>query len=46
MKILLINPNTTSSMTDKIAIAARAVARSDTEIIATNSKNGPVAIQG
>ncbi|MDA8747948.1 aspartate/glutamate racemase family protein [Litoreibacter sp.] len=46
MKILVINPNTTSSMTDKIAIAARAVARPETEIVATNSKNGPTSIQG
>lgn len=46
MKILVVNPNTTASMTKKIAIAARAVARPDTEIIATNSQNGPASIQG
>jgi len=46
MKILVINPNTTVSMTKKIGIAARAVARGDTEIIATNSQNGPPSIQG
>jgi allantoin racemase len=46
MKILVINPNTTRSMTDKIAIAARAVARPDTEIVAANSQNGPASIQG
>jgi allantoin racemase len=46
MKILVINPNTTASMTKKIAAAARAVARSDTEIVATNSQNGPASIQG
>lgn len=46
MKILVINPNTTTSMTDKIAIAARAVARPDTQIIATNSQDGPASIQG
>lgn len=33
-------------MTKKIAAAARAVARSDTEIVATNSQNGPASIQG
>ena len=38
MKILVINPNTTTSMTDKIATAARDIARPDTEIIAANSK--------
>ena len=46
MKILVINPNTTTSMTDKIAIAARAVARPDTEIVATSSQDGPASIQG
>ena len=33
-------------MTDKIAIAAQAVARPDTEIIAANSQDGPASIQG
>ncbi|WP_282062982.1 aspartate/glutamate racemase family protein [Roseobacter litoralis] len=46
MKILIINPNTTSSMTKKIGVAARAVARPDTEIVATNSQSGPASIQG
>ncbi len=46
MKILVINPNTTTSMTDKIAIAARAVARPDTEIVAATSQAGPASIQG
>lgn len=46
MKILVINPNTTASMTDKIGAAARAVARADTEIVASNSQNGPASIQG
>ncbi|MCK0151741.1 aspartate/glutamate racemase family protein [Marivita sp. S6314] len=46
MKILVVNPNTTESMTHKIGAAARAVARPDTEIIATNSQNGPTSIQG
>lgn len=46
MKILVVNPNTTASMTQKIAAAARAVARPDTEIIAANSQNGPASIQG
>lgn len=46
MKILVVNPNTTASMTEKIAVAARAVARPDTEIIAANSQNGPTSIQG
>ena len=33
-------------MTDKIGAAARAIARPDTEIVATNSQNGPASIQG
>ncbi|MBL4768219.1 MAG: aspartate/glutamate racemase family protein [Rhodobacteraceae bacterium] len=46
MKILVVNPNTTASMTKKIDIAAKAVARPDTQIIATNSQNGPASIEG
>jgi allantoin racemase len=46
MQILIVNPNTTASMTEKIAVAARAVARPGTEIIATNPREGPASIQG
>jgi allantoin racemase len=46
IKILVINPNTTASMTEKIAISARDIARPGTEIIAANSQNGPASIQG
>ena len=46
MKILVINPNTTASMTQKIGAAARLAARPDTEIIAANSQSGPASIQG
>lgn len=46
MKLLVVNPNTTSSMTRKIEAAARAVADPGTEIIATNSQDGPASIQG
>ncbi|SON57101.1 Hydantoin racemase [Hartmannibacter diazotrophicus] len=46
MRIHLINPNTTVSMTDKAAAAARAVAAPGTEIIAATSKNGPASIEG
>ncbi len=46
MKILVVNPNTTASMTTKIGVAARAVARPDTEIVATNSQDGPASIEG
>lgn len=46
MKLLVINPNTTRSMTDKIATVARDVARPDTEIVATQPPSGPECIQG
>lgn len=46
MKIKVINPNTTASMTEKIGAVARAVANPDTEIIACNPTMGPVSIEG
>lgn len=46
MRILVVNPNTTASMTEKIGAAARRVASSGTEIIAVNSANGPASIEG
>ena len=46
MKLLLVNPNTTSSMTEKAGEAARMVAASGTEIIAVNPEYGPISIEG
>ncbi|MCS0494848.1 aspartate/glutamate racemase family protein [Ancylobacter sp. MQZ15Z-1] len=46
MRIHLVNPNTTRSMTDKIAAAARAVAGAQTEIRAATSAMGPASIEG
>jgi len=46
MKIKVINPNTTASMTATIAEAARAVAAPGTEIIAMTSTSGAVSIEG
>lgn len=46
MRILVINPNTTASMTDKIGKAAQLVASAGTEIIAVNPKDGPPSIEG
>ena len=46
MRILIVNPNSTRSMTDKVAAAARDVIRSDTEIIAINPDHAPPSIQG
>ena len=45
-KILIVNPNTTTSMTETIAAAARAVAATGTEIIAVTSAMGPASIEG
>jgi allantoin racemase len=44
--ILVINPNSTASMTHKIASAARAAAGPTTRITAVNPLKGPPAIQG
>jgi len=46
MRILVVNPNTTRSMTEKAVMAARAVAAAGTEIIAATSRMGPVSIEG
>lgn len=44
--LLIINPNTTVAMTEKIGEAARAAAGPGTRITAINPKHGPAAIQG
>ena len=46
MRILVINPNTTASMTRKIGGAARSAAAPDVEIVARNPASGPASIQG
>jgi allantoin racemase len=46
MRLLVVNPNTTRSMTEKIGAAARAVALPDTEIIAVSPEAGPPSIEG
>ena len=46
MRILIINPNTTASMTVKVGEAARLVASAGTEIVARNPTTGPASIQG
>ncbi|RWF65086.1 MAG: aspartate/glutamate racemase family protein, partial [Mesorhizobium sp.] len=46
MQILVVNPNTTASMTETIAAAARLVAGAETEIVAVTSSMGPVSIEG
>lgn len=46
MRILVVNPNTTASMTEKIGAAARRVASAGTEILALNPAFGPGSIEG
>ena len=46
MRLLVINPNTTASMTEKIGIAAKGAASPGTEIMAMNPASGPVSIEG
>jgi allantoin racemase len=46
VRILVVNPNTTASMTEKIGAAARTVAAPGTEIVARNPPTGPASIQG
>jgi len=46
MQLLVINPNTTASMTQKIGAAAQRAALPDTEILALNPDTGPPSIQG
>lgn len=46
MKIHVVNPNSTASMTREIAAVARAAARDGTTILASNPAQGPASIQG
>ncbi len=46
MRIKIINPNTTQSMTDSIRDAALSAALPDTEIVAVSPEKGPVSIEG
>lgn len=46
MRLLVVNPNTTPSMTEKIGRAARSVAAPDTEIVVLNPAGGPESIEG
>ncbi|MDC3088190.1 aspartate/glutamate racemase family protein [Alphaproteobacteria bacterium] len=45
-KICIINPNTTTSMTEVIESTAKKYARLDTEIITTQPQTGPESIEG
>ena len=46
MEILVVNPNITASMTEKIGAAARAAASPGTTITAVNPATGPESIEG
>jgi allantoin racemase len=46
MRLHVINPNTTRSMTETIAAAARTAAAAGTEILATQSPDGPESVEG
>lgn len=46
MKLAVINPNTTPSMTARIGAAARAAAGAGTAIVALNPADGPASIEG
>ncbi len=46
MRILVVNPNTTASMTAKIGACARAAASLGTEILTRNPAGGPVSVEG
>lgn len=46
MDILVINPNSTASMTSSIEVAAKEAASEGTNIVAVNPVNGPKSIQG
>src|SRR5579863_777078 len=46
MRIHVVNPNTTASMTDKIAEAARVAASAGVEVSAANPAYGPPSIEG
>ena len=46
MQILVVNPNSTSSMTAAIGKAARRVASPGVDILAANPSTGPASIQG
>lgn len=46
MRILVINPNSTAEMTERIGSEARLAARPSTEVVAVNPAGSPPAIQG
>ena len=45
MKIKIINPNTTWTMTEDISVAGKKFARPDTEVYAVSPSTGPESIE-
>jgi allantoin racemase len=45
-KLVVINPNTSTMMTDRIRLVADSVVGADFELIVTNPPSGPVSIEG
>ena len=45
MKLLLINPNTSTAMTEGMGVAAQAVAAAGTQVVARQSSFGPASIE-
>ena len=46
MRLLVVNPNTSASMTQRIGAAARAAAGRGVEVVAVNPASGPASIEG
>jgi allantoin racemase len=46
MRLWIVNPNTSASMTERIGVAARAAAGAGTQIVAVNPASGPISIEG
>ena len=46
MRLLVVNPNTSASMTQRIGAAARAAAGRGSEVVAVNPASGPASIEG
>jgi allantoin racemase len=46
MRLLVINPNATESMTEKIAATARQAVSAEVEVVAVTNHDGPPSIQG
>ncbi len=46
MKLLLANPNSTDSMTEKVRLTAMALLPDNADVVAMTNKSGPASIQG